>query len=521
MRKWIVTLLVLLMIVPGMAQIPRTLSYQGRLANEAGVAIEGDQALTLRLYAEVSGGEALWEELHVTHVENGLFSVMLGSITPLDLPFDQPYWLGVAVGTAEELTPRMALASAAYSLNAHTVADGSVTVAKLAPGLSIPPGGTASGDLSGNFPAPTVTGLNGKPLSSAPPETGQVLKWDGSAWGGSADISGEALWTHYSWLSPIIQYPGAIEIGGGASSMGCSEYLRIRGEAKSIRLSVPNSSVNDPIRFYLSQTPEPDNTFNVLYYPIFNRNIIQMECAYINVNTASSKRPNIFLANSSVSNLSLTVLGWGQHVDRSTGSLKFCAAQTKLDSYGYGSWITMSRSGKLGICNGEPTHELHVAHENTSNGGAVAGFKLENKGANDNWWALYTANSNGDLMLYFKDDFKGKFNASNGSYEAGSDRRLKTDIAPLAPVLDRVLALKPSSYRFKSSPQAEKKSLGLIAQEVEPLFPELVSSTGEDEALKTLQYQGFSVLAIKAIQEQQALIEKLTERIEALERQVR
>ena len=47
---------------------------------------------------------------------------------------------------------------------------------------SLPPDGKATGDLSGTYPAPMVQKLLGRPLSNTPPNPGQVLKWNGTAW---------------------------------------------------------------------------------------------------------------------------------------------------------------------------------------------------------------------------------------------------------------------------------------------------------------------------------------------------
>src|SRR5690606_19858106 len=101
MRASTAWLCTIVLAAPGLAlaQIPPTTSVQGLLTDGDGRPLHGSVDLTLRLYAEPSGGTALWSETHAgVVVTQGRYAVQLGSVTPFasaSLSFDRPLWLGV------------------------------------------------------------------------------------------------------------------------------------------------------------------------------------------------------------------------------------------------------------------------------------------------------------------------------------------------------------------------------------------------------------------------------------------
>jgi hypothetical protein len=101
--------------------------------------------------------------------------------------------------------------------------------------------------------------------------------------------------------------------------------------------------------------------------------------------------------------------------------------------------------------------------------------------------------------------------ATNGTIQT-SDRRMKTNILDLKYGLKEVLAMRPVSFNWKTTPGSNKK-VGLIAQEVKAIVPEVVSGDETKETLG-LNYAELVPVLINAVKEQQKEIEALKKMIE-------
>jgi len=123
-----------------------TVAYQGRLANPAGAPLTGTYGMIFRLYSGAAGGTPLWEEQwtgpNSVQVSDGLFNVMLGSLAAIPqsvMTGNSSLWLGITVGSDDEMTPRVQLGSVPFAVQAITVPDASVTTAKIADGAITQP----------------------------------------------------------------------------------------------------------------------------------------------------------------------------------------------------------------------------------------------------------------------------------------------------------------------------------------------------------------------------------------------
>jgi hypothetical protein len=130
--------------------------------------------------------------------------------------------------------------------------------------------------------------------------------------------------------------------------------------------------------------------------------------------------------------------------------------------------------------------------------------------------------------------FNGDVGAT-GNYFIVSDKRIKTNIEPLQNSLQKLMQIEGVSYDYNTSQFSKyslnpRKNIGLIAQNVELFFPELVveknigttntgrNSTGTVESMKikTVNYDGLIPVIIEAMKEQQKMIENQQKQIELL-----
>jgi hypothetical protein len=105
--------------------------------------------------------------------------------------------------------------------------------------------------------------------------------------------------------------------------------------------------------------------------------------------------------------------------------------------------------------------------------------------------------------------------ASGTTYNTTSDIRLKQDIEPLE-ATDKLMAMNPVSYAWKADPDGPR-SMGFIAQEMQELMPEAVSTGDNDDAMMSMDYGRITPILVSALQDAHRKIEQLEQRIADME----
>ena len=146
-------------------------------------------------------------------------------------------------------------------------------------------------------------------------------------------------------------------------------------------------------------------------------------------------------------------------------------------------------------------YKLH--YDSTSNGGAGD----SPTGANND--CPPALNVTGDVNIVGELQSEALF-AGTFIYN-GSDRRLKKDILPIEDGLEDLMRIQPVSFIFKATGE---KGLGFIAQDLEKIYPELVTPKKGD-SMKSVNYEGLIAPLVRAVQELKKQNDELREQLNA------
>ncbi len=126
--------------------------------------------------------------------------------------------------------------------------------------------------------------------------------------------------------------------------------------------------------------------------------------------------------------------------------------------------------------------------------------------------------SEGNTSDTFSNAFEVLFDGTTtiaGDLNINSDARLKANIISLGATLSKLLQIDGKTYTMKKDTN-HKKKIGLLAQDIEKVFPELVTETND---IKSVNYQGLVPVLINAMKEQQDEIINQKDEIERLKKQ--
>ncbi len=455
----ILTAMSCLGVVGALADVPDYVNYQGTLIDTSGNPINGQCNLQFSLYADSVGGSSLWSETHPqVFVTDGFFNLFLGSINPFpDTLFNgQDLWLETTV-EGEILIPRTNFGSVPYGLKSKV--------------------------------------------------TDHALQADSAVHAEYADTAGYALDSppDNDWLtSGDNVYRTTGNVGIGTSSP--ENKLHIVGSA------------SEPI-------------LNVVQYGSFRAlRVFSLNACAIWVEYTGNHGMRISDAD-----------GHGIYVENAGGD--------GIHVNNAGDWAGYFNgpgyfSGNVGVGTSSPEERLDVDGTAKMTGfkmptDADSGYVLTSDSAGvgtwqpaaavaDNGWTISAENiyssvlgsvGIGTTSPGYKLDVAGEAHAT--SFPTSSDARLKTNVRQLANVLEKIEKIRGVSFDWNSKYESmgrssERREIGVIAQEIEAVFPELVSTWG-DEGYRAVDFGRLTGVLIEAVKELRAENRALRQRIEALE----
>ena len=209
---------------------------------------------------------------------------------------------------------------------------------------------------------------------------------------------------------------------------------------------------------------------------------------------------------------------WGN-----TGVFGRVSGENGVDNIGVVGWSEIStgsdttlNSGVLGWAKGTGINRGVVG---MASGGAQnwAGWfegNVKMEGSILSSGSILTANATDSVLILANGDIYASGTVTATTLTQSSDRRFKENIRPLQSSLKNVSRLEGVSYDWKDKNKGHARQIGLIAQEVEAIYPEFVHTN--EEGYKSVNYAGMVAVLIEAVKELENKVSTLEQDKESL-----
>lgn len=510
---------------------PERMTYQGFLVDANGTALGNTSPrnydVVFRIFTDQTVGEQLWAEQQTVTVDKGYFSVLLGEGADIGDPKPALSTLfkgahasdryvairvkGIGPGNTDlDIQPRLRLLTSPYAFLAQQAVK---LVKQNGNDLLTSDGGaiTVSGTITANSFTGTgsgLTGLNASELTSgAIPDnrlsSAIARRNESNVFLGEGNFQGHLrVGEIINGTGGVPGYGDALVFSGAPAPIGFNSdntdplwlaRYNAGPNASELRVTIGDDpgSVSDKLvvgttiggNFNQTGNWEPKVTIDARGFMGLNGRSADYPLAFPNTlgdkislwGNANAPHYGFGIQNSTLqihSDVAGSVIAFGYGSSGSfveTGRIDAGALYVRHPSV---PQLQLSRTGSGTYAN--------LYHEGTR---IVMGLTGSHWGGAGYRYATYDGDSNWDF---------------------NSDRRLKRDIVDAPPLLDRAMKVQVRNFRWKDGPEDSKAMIGVIAQELQPLFPDMVSETENPETKEkslSVGYGDFGVIAIKAIQE--------------------
>ena len=366
------------------------------------------------------------------------------------------------------------------------------------------------------------------PRSSATP-TVNIYRFNNSSnprlWNLIGSINGTTIDQYFGWTIKLSSDGNTIVIGGighGAvagnttNGIGSVSVFKYNGTSWSqLGQTLYGASANDLFGQWVQISN--DGTIistggaisRVRVYKLYLNTWIQLG----QVLNGTGIAPNLGTSMNALSGDGTTLV---QIINKSVGNLSRVYGINKLLSFtpSISANITTTISGGLIIGGKTYLNSLNIANRHILD---LSGYSSNYLASTDISASIvdYYSNVGYTYNRVFRIDACGNITNYSGFYGAISDSRLKENIVNCTPKLEDLLKVRVVNYNLKGGDTS--KYIGVVAQELEEIFPELVTETNSVERFKSVNYSNLTILLIKAFQEQQVLINNLNASLEELE----